>query len=162
MKTIDNYCSIYSSATRSTTGTRNFSASYPFGTEIVRTRRTIHPRNNSSTAEIVTYTIQDANGRRYDVDEYSPEAYYELSEYAEVRSMSGIQETNRRYRLFLLCPNTRWHDAGRTLLTLGCDFLITSERFLFVPTLLSDKPTSLSEIKSAHPAILFNPIDYFI
>ena len=55
---------------------------YLFGVD--RTRRTIHPRNNSSTAEIVTYTIQDANGRRYYVDEYSPDEYYELSEYAEI------------------------------------------------------------------------------
>lgn len=54
-----------------------------FGTVIDRTRRTIHTRNNS-TAEIVTYTIQDNNGRRYYVDEYAPEEYYEISEYAEV------------------------------------------------------------------------------
>ena len=32
----------------------------------------------------MTYTIQDANGRRYYVDEYSPEEYYVLSEYAEI------------------------------------------------------------------------------
>ena len=50
---------------------------------IDRTRRTIHTRNNS-TAEIITYTIQDANDRRYYVDEYSQEEYHELSEYAEV------------------------------------------------------------------------------
>ena len=56
---------------------------YLFGTVIDRMRRTIHTKNNS-TAEIVTYTIQDTNGRRYYVDEYSPEEYYELSEYVEV------------------------------------------------------------------------------
>ena len=56
---------------------------YIFGTIIDRTRRTINTKGNT-TAEIVTYTIQDTNGRRYYVDEYSPEEYYELSEYAEV------------------------------------------------------------------------------
>ena len=56
---------------------------YIFGTIIDRTRRTINTKGNT-TAEIVTYTIQDTNGRRHYVDEYSPEEYYELSEYAEV------------------------------------------------------------------------------
>lgn len=57
---------------------------YLFGTVIDRTRRTIHTRNGDATAEIVTYTIQDNTGRRYYVDEYSPEEYYELGEYADV------------------------------------------------------------------------------
>ena len=56
---------------------------YLFGTVIDRTRRTI-PTKNNTTAEIVTYTILDTSGRRYYVDEYSPEKYFELSEYAEV------------------------------------------------------------------------------
>ena len=56
---------------------------YLYGTVIDRTRRTIPTRNNT-TAEIVTYTILDTSGRRYYVDEYSPEEYYELSEYTEV------------------------------------------------------------------------------
>lgn len=60
-----------------------FSGLYLFGQVIDRTRRTIHTRNNS-TAEIVTYTLQDTNGRLYYVDEYSPEEYYEIGEYAEV------------------------------------------------------------------------------
>ena len=57
---------------------------YLFGTVIDRTRRTINTRNNNSTAEIVTYTIQDTAGHRFYVDEYSPEEYYELNEYVEV------------------------------------------------------------------------------
>ena len=44
---------------------------------------TINTKGNT-TAEIVTYTIQDANDSRYYVDEYSPDEYYELSEYAEI------------------------------------------------------------------------------
>ena len=56
---------------------------YLFGTVIDRTRRTINAKGNTTT-EIVTYTIQDTTGRRYYVDEYSPEEYYELSEYAEI------------------------------------------------------------------------------
>lgn len=56
---------------------------YLFGMVIDRTRRTINTKGNT-TAEIVTYTIQDANGRRYYVDEYSPDEYYKLSEYAEI------------------------------------------------------------------------------
>lgn len=57
---------------------------YLFGQVIDRTRRTISIRSNNGTAEIVTYTIQDINGRRYYVDEYAPDEYYELSEYVEV------------------------------------------------------------------------------
>ena len=56
---------------------------YLFGKVIDRTRRTINTRNNS-TAEIVTYTIQDNDGRRYYVDEYSPDEYYERDGYVEV------------------------------------------------------------------------------
>ena len=37
-----------------------------------------------SSAEIVTYTIQDTNGRRYYVDEYSPEEYYDIGENVEL------------------------------------------------------------------------------
>ena len=61
-----------------------FSGLYLFGTVIDRTRRMINTRSNNTTAEIVTYTIQDTTGRRYYVDEYSPEEYYVLSEYAEI------------------------------------------------------------------------------
>lgn len=60
-----------------------FSGLYLFGQVIDRTRRTIKTRDNSS-AEIVTYAIQDINGRRYFVDEYSPDDYFEISEYAEL------------------------------------------------------------------------------
>lgn len=56
---------------------------YVFGQVIDRTRRTIKTRNGGS-AEIVTYSIQDNNGRRYFVDEYTPEEYYELGETVEV------------------------------------------------------------------------------
>ena len=54
---------------------------YLFGTIIDRTRRIINTKSNNSTAEIVTYTIRDSAGRRYYVDEYSPEGYHDLSEY---------------------------------------------------------------------------------
>ena len=57
---------------------------YLFGTVVDRTRRTINTKNGNSTAEIVTYTVQDDTGRRYYVDEYSPEEYYGLGEYVEV------------------------------------------------------------------------------
>lgn len=56
---------------------------YIFGTVIDRTRRTISTKNNS-TAEIVTYTVQDTSSRRYYIDEYSPDEYYNLTEYVEV------------------------------------------------------------------------------
>lgn len=63
--------------------TDELSGLYVFGHVIDRTRRNIKTRNGGS-AEIVTYTIQDNNGRRYFVDEYSPEEYYELGESVEV------------------------------------------------------------------------------
>ncbi len=56
---------------------------YVFGQVIDRTRRTITTRNNGQ-AEIVTYTVQDVNGRRYFVDEYTPEQYCEIGEAVEL------------------------------------------------------------------------------
>lgn len=50
---------------------------YIFGEVTDRTRRTI-PTRDSSTAEIVTYTVQDNVGHRYYVDEYSPEGYNDI------------------------------------------------------------------------------------
>ena len=63
--------------------TDELSGLYVFGHVIDRTRRNIKTRNGSS-AEIVTYTIQDNSGRRYFVDEYTPEEYYELGESVEI------------------------------------------------------------------------------
>ena len=56
---------------------------YVFGQVIDRTRRTIKTRNDGQ-AEIVTYTVQDVNGRRYFVDEYTPEQYCEIGEAVEI------------------------------------------------------------------------------
>ena len=56
---------------------------YVFGQVIDRTRRTIKTRNDGQ-AEIVTYTVQDINGRRYFVDEYTPEQYCEIGEAVEL------------------------------------------------------------------------------
>ena len=56
---------------------------YVFGQVIDRTRRTIKTRNDGQ-AEIVTYTVQDINGRRYFVDEYTPEQYCEIGESVEL------------------------------------------------------------------------------
>lgn len=56
---------------------------YVFGQVIDRTRRTIKTRNDGQ-AEIVTYTVQDVNGRRYFVDEYTPEQYCEIGEAVEL------------------------------------------------------------------------------
>jgi len=56
---------------------------YIFGQVIDRTRRTIKTRNDGQ-AEIVTYTVQDVNGRRYFVDEYTPEQYCEIGEAVEL------------------------------------------------------------------------------
>ena len=50
------------------------------GTVIDRTRRMV-PRNNPTT-EIVTYTIQDENSRKYYVDDYAPDGYLDLDSYA--------------------------------------------------------------------------------
>ena len=56
---------------------------YIFGVVSDRSRRTIPTRDNS-TAEIVTYTIQDNAGHRYYVDEYSPVSYHEVNSYIEI------------------------------------------------------------------------------
>ena len=53
------------------------------GSVIDRTRRMV-PKDNPTT-EIVTYTVQDDNNRKYFVDDYAPEGYHELGEIVELR-----------------------------------------------------------------------------
>ena len=55
----------------------DISGLYLFGRISDRARRTIPIRNLSST-EIVTYTVEDAAGHRYYVDEYSPREYNDV------------------------------------------------------------------------------------
>ena len=47
------------------------------GIVIDRTRRMV-PRENPTT-EIVTYTIQDGNNRKFYVDDYAPSGYHDLN-----------------------------------------------------------------------------------
>ena len=56
---------------------------YVFGQIADRTKRTIPTRDNG-TAEIVTYTVRDVNGRNYYVDEYDPEVYNDLGAIVEI------------------------------------------------------------------------------
>ena len=46
------------------------------GTVIDRTRRMV-PRDNPTT-EIVTYTVQDRNNRKFFVDDYAPDGYHDI------------------------------------------------------------------------------------
>ena len=59
--------------------TSSLSGLYIFGQVIDRTRRNVTTRNNNTT-EIVTYAVQDKNGRRYFIDVYTPTQYYEVGE----------------------------------------------------------------------------------
>ena len=52
------------------------------GTIVDRTRRHV-PKDNPTT-EIVTYTVTDENNRKYYVDDYAPESYYDLGVYISV------------------------------------------------------------------------------
>jgi hypothetical protein len=52
------------------------------GTVENRTRRMV-PKDNPKT-EIVTYTILDENNRRYYVDDFAPETYFEVDQYVEI------------------------------------------------------------------------------
>ena len=61
----------------------SLSGLFVFGQVVDRTRRSIQTRNGGS-AEIVTYTVQDTNGRRYFVDEYTPPEYCEIGEFVEL------------------------------------------------------------------------------
>ena len=56
---------------------------YVFGEVTDRSRRTISTRDNS-TAEIVTYTVQDIAGHRYYIDEYAPERYNDVGSMVEM------------------------------------------------------------------------------
>ena len=53
---------------------------YLFGEVIDRSKRTIP----QTSTEVVTYVIQDNTGRRYYVDEYSPQNYLERGENVEI------------------------------------------------------------------------------
>ncbi|MBQ9361084.1 MAG: hypothetical protein IJT96_08625 [Lachnospiraceae bacterium] len=50
---------------------------YLCGVVVDRTRRMV-PRSNPTT-EIVTYTVQDDDNRKYYVDDYAPERYHDLN-----------------------------------------------------------------------------------
>lgn len=53
---------------------------YIAGTIQERTRRMVpadHP-----TTEIVTYTVTDANDKRYYIDDYAPDSYHDVGDYA--------------------------------------------------------------------------------
>ena len=49
------------------------------GTVIDRMRRRV-PANNPTT-EIITYTIQDSDNRKFYVDDYAPDSYHDLDKY---------------------------------------------------------------------------------
>ena len=53
---------------------------YLFGEVVDRSKRTIP----QTSTEVVTYVIQDNSGRRYYVDEYSPQSYLERGETVEI------------------------------------------------------------------------------
>ena len=53
---------------------------YLFGDVVDRSKRTIP----QTSTEVVTYVIQDNAGRRYYVDEYSPQNYLERGENVEI------------------------------------------------------------------------------
>jgi len=54
-----------------------------FGRVSDRIRRTI-PTRDLTTAEIVTYTVEDTFGHKYYVDQYSPKEYHEIGSYVEL------------------------------------------------------------------------------
>ena len=56
---------------------------YLSGTVIDRIRRHV-PKDNPTT-EIVTYTLSDNNERKYFVDDYAPDHYYNLGTYVSFK-----------------------------------------------------------------------------
>ena len=60
---------------------KHVSGLYIAGTVQERTRRMV-PAENPAT-EIVTYVITDENQKRYYIDDYAPDSYFEISEYVE-------------------------------------------------------------------------------
>lgn len=60
----------------------NISGLYLSGSIIDRVRRMV-PHNNPTT-EIVTYTIQDNNNRKYYVDDYAPDGYHDIGDQVEL------------------------------------------------------------------------------
>ena len=58
---------------------RNLSGLFVAGVVIDRVRRHV-PRDNPTT-EIITYTIQDDHNRKFFVDDYAPDSYYDLNKH---------------------------------------------------------------------------------
>ena len=85
---------------------------YLFGEVIDRSKKTIP----QTSTEVVTYEIQDKAGRRYFVDEYSPQNYLERGENIEIPVYVSVQKTERRNRLRIQCPATENQFSRNTLL----------------------------------------------
>lgn len=58
--------------------TSRVSGLYLGGSIIERTRR--HVLKDNPTTEIVTYTLRGSNDRKFYVDDYTPESYYDIGE----------------------------------------------------------------------------------
>lgn len=63
--------------------TESFSGLYVFGRVSDRARRII-PTKNDSTAEIVTYTVEDTASHKYYVDEYAPTEYHDVGSFVSL------------------------------------------------------------------------------
>ena len=63
--------------------TESFSGLYVFVWVSDRARRSI-PTRNDSTAEIVTYTVEDTASRKYYIDEYSPTEYHDVGSFVSL------------------------------------------------------------------------------
>ena len=61
----------------------NISGLCLIGTVVHRVRRMV-PKNNPTT-QIVTYTIQDSASRKFYVDDYAPDDYYEIGEFVTLQ-----------------------------------------------------------------------------
>lgn len=79
------------------------------GTVIDRTRRMV-PRDNP-TIEIVTYTVQDESSRKYFVDDFAPENYYDIN--SSVCLPVYVKAYKRRNGEPSYTLNVQKQDAGR-------------------------------------------------
>lgn len=86
------------------------SSLYVGGNVIDRTRRYV-PKDNPAT-EIVTYTIQDNNDRKFYVDDYAPDSYYDIGEQVCLPVYVKPYQKHNKELAYILCIQKKPSSRG--------------------------------------------------
>lgn len=90
--------------------TNRISGLYLGGNVVERTRRHV-PKDNPTT-EIVTYTLRDNNDRKFYVDDYTPESYYDIGEQVCLPVYVKPYQKHNKELAYTLCIQKRLCPRG--------------------------------------------------